>query len=79
MVTLLAMDAFILVVGAALLVVGSLMALAWWHLARRAVPYGDEREQARKKAQAKGEKDAGQEVVVIDTPRSTRGGEPGAR
>ena len=36
-------DPFILVVGGVLLLVGSLVALAWWKLARKGAPYHDER------------------------------------
>ena len=37
-------DPFILVVGGVLLLVGSVIALAWWKLAKKAAPYRDEQQ-----------------------------------
>ncbi len=63
-------DPFILVVGGVLLLVGSVIALAWWKLASKAAPYRDERERPDS---PKPTDDA--EVIVIGRNNETnRGG-----
>ena len=63
------MDPFILVVGGILLLVGSVIALAWWKLASRTAPYRDER---GRPANPKKNDDA--EVIVIGQGGETKRG-----
>ena len=62
-------DPFILVVGGVLLLVGSVIALAWWKLASKAAPYRDEQERP---ADPKSTDDA--EVIVIGKGSETKRG-----
>ena len=63
------MDPFIFVVGGILLLVGSVMALAWWRLASKAAPYRNERGRA---PNPKPGDDA--EVIVIGQGNETKRG-----
>ena len=62
------MDWFIVVVGLLLLVVATPIALAWWKLARKVVPYGDEG--AKKTVKAGDES----EVIILPSNGPKRGG-----
>ncbi len=62
------MDWFIVVVGVLLLVIATPIALAWWKLARKAAPYGDER--STEKMPARDES----EVIVLHSGEQKRGG-----
>lgn len=57
-------DAFNLIVGGFLLVVGSAIAIWWWQLARRIAPYQDEAGDAASRRA----KDDDAEVIVIQSP-----------
>lgn len=59
--------AFIITVVAVLFVVGSLIALAWWRLARRIAPYDDELA-----AKSRPPASDPHEVIVIDQDAPTK-------
>lgn len=68
---------FIGVVVALLLIVGTGIAVAWWKLAARAAPYADEDQRARARRE-QAEREARENTVVIERPRSSPSAGTGA-
>lgn len=58
----------IISVAGVVLIAGSVVAILWWGLAKKAAPYRDEVERQRQREQAA--KD--EQVIVIDSPGKTK-------
>ncbi|GEM_PF-1768212 len=59
-----------------LLIVGSVIAIAWWNLSAKAAPYADEDSKQRaKREQARREEEANT-VVISEFPRHPGAGKP---
>ncbi|HPO92960.1 MAG TPA: hypothetical protein PL072_05760 [Phycisphaerales bacterium] len=67
---------FMLVIALGIIVLGSIVAVLWWNLARQAAPYRDELEREQKRADRSRDEES-HNVVVIDGPPGATGRPPG--